>query len=196
MSEVLKQSEMNDEPLRWLAFRYVSDEMSDAEVAEFEGRLNPDSEAFEVAACEAVARAVQLNDAVAVACEPVARPATQAAFEESGRRNVAARRVSLLAASVTVLAVGWALTLSDVPQPADVVEHPALQPLENPSDMTGELVQIWADSSVELLSVVEDVRLLPAENVPEVFSTDVPDWLLAAVQTHDASATSPEVLEN
>jgi len=193
MSEVMNQSELNDEPLSWLAFRYVSDEMSDAEVVEFESRLNPDSPAFELAACEAVARAVQLNDVVAAASEPVSSPAPQTTFEETGRRDVAARRVSLFAASITVLVVGWALTLPSPKPPAEVADSPAPQPLETES---GELVQIWADSGDEQLSVIEEVQMPPADDLPEYFSTDVPEWLLAAVQTRDASPASPEVLEN
>jgi hypothetical protein len=195
MSEVLKQSELNDEALSWLAFRYVSDEMSDAEVSEFESRLDPDSQMFDLAACESVARAVQLNDAIVVACEPVTRPATPSTLEEPNRRDVSARRVSLLAASITVLIVGWALTLPSVPRSVKMVEHPAPQLLENSSDFPGELVYLWADSDSELLSEVE-VPALPAEDLPEYFSTDVPEWLLAAVQTRDASSTSPEVMEN
>ena len=105
MSEVMKQSELSDEPLSWLACRYISDEMSDTELDAFESRLNPDSSAFELAACEAVARAVQLNDAVAVASEAIAQPAPQIVGEQTSRRDVVARRVSLVAASVTVLAV-------------------------------------------------------------------------------------------
>ena len=113
MSEVMKQSELNDESLSWLAFCYVSGEMSDAEVAAFEARLDPESPSFELEACEAVARAVQLNDAVADAMEPVVhrapviRLAAPAASTEDDRRDVFARRVSLAAASITVLAVGW-----------------------------------------------------------------------------------------
>lgn len=197
MSEVLKQSESNDEPLSWLAFRYISDEMSEAEVDAFEARLNPESDAFEVAACEAVARAVQLNDAVAVACEPVARPVSQLTREQTSRSDVAARRVSVLAASVTVLAVGWALTLPVSSPRVEVVDSSALLPAESPSaDTTGELVLMWADSGDELLSAVEEIHVLPADVMPEYLSPDVPDWLLAAVQTHDGSSTSPEVMEN
>ena len=108
MSEVLKQSKLDDEPLNWLAFRYISDEMSEAEVDAFETRLNPESDAFEVAACEAVARAVQLNDAVAVASADDVRPVSQLTREQTSRGDLTARRVSVLAAAVTVLAVGWA----------------------------------------------------------------------------------------
>ena len=195
MSEVMKQSELNDDPLSWLACRYISDEMSDTELDAFESRLNPDSSAFELAACEAVARAVQLNDAVAVASEAIAQPAPQIAGEQTSRRDVVARRVSLVAASVTVLAVGWALTLPTSPQ-REVVDSPAPQPVESTSDLSGELVLIWADSGDKLLSAVEEAHVLPGDDLPEYLSPDVPDWLIAAVQTSDVSPTSPEVMEN
>jgi len=195
MSEVMKQSELNDEPLSWLACRYISDEMSDTELDAFESRLNPDSSAFELAACEAVARAVQLNDAVAVASEAIAQPAPQIVGEQTSRRDVVARRVSLVAASVTVLAVGWALTLPTSPQ-REVVDSPAPQPVESTSDLSGELVLIWADSGDKLLSAVEEAHVLPGDDLPEYLSPDVPDWLIAAVQTSDVSSTSPEVMEN
>lgn len=195
MSEVMKQSALNDEPLSWLAFRYISDEMSEAEVDAFEARLNPASPAFEMAACEAVARAVHLNDAVAAASEVAVHPVKQTPVETS-RRDVSARRVSVLVASVTVMAVGWALTLPTSPPRVETVDSPALQSVEPPSDATGELVLIWADSGNELLSSVEEAHVLPADDMPEYLSPDVPDWLLAAVQTHDGSSSSPEVMEN
>ena len=179
MSEVMKQSELNDEPLSWLACRYISDEMSDTELDAFESRLNPDSSAFELAACEAVARAVQLNDAVAVASEAIAQPAPQIVGEQTSRRDVVARRVSLVAASVTVLAVGWALTLPTSPQ-REVVDSPAPQPVESTSDLSGELVLIWADSGDKLLSAVEEAHVLPGDDLPEYLSPDVPDWLIAS----------------
>lgn len=195
MSELMKQSELNDEPLSWLAFRYISDEMSNAEVDAFEVHLAPDSPEFDLAACEAVARAVQLNDAVAVASEATIQPVEQTRVETS-RRDVTARRVSLLVASVTVIAVGWALTLPTSPPRVEVVDSPAPLSIESPSDATGELVLIWAGSGDELLSAVEEVHVLPADDMPEYLSPDVPDWLLAAVQTHDGSSSRPEVMEN
>lgn len=196
MSEVLKQSKLDDEPLNWLAFRYISDEMSEAEVDAFESRLNPDSDAFEVAACEAVARAVQFNDAVAVASADDARAVSQLTREQTSRGDLTARRVSVLAASVTVLTVGWALALPVSSPSVEVVDSPAPLPAESTSSPTGELVLMWADSGDELLSAVEEIHVLPADTMPEYLSPDVPDWLLAAVQTHDGSSTSPEVMEN
>lgn len=197
MSEVMKQSEQNDGSLSWLAFRYVSDEMSDAEVDEFESRLNPDTPAFELAACEAVARTVQLNDAVVLASKPVVQcVAEHSPLIETIRRDVVARRVSLLAASITVLAVGWALTLPTSSPRLEVVESPAPPQAEYPFDLSGELVQLWANSDDELVASVEEGQLLPADDLPEHFSTDVPDWLLAALQSRDASSVSSELMEN
>ncbi len=197
MSEVAKQSELNDEPLSWLAFRYISDEMSDVEIADFESRLDYDSPRFELAACEAVVRAVRLNDAVVLASEPaVPCFASPLPLDGTFRRDVVARRISLLAASITVLAVGWALTLPTSPSRLEVVDSPAPPQAEHSFDMSGELVQIWASSDDELASPTEDVQLLPVDDLPEHFRTDVPDWLLAAVQSRDASPTSAEVMEN
>lgn len=201
MSEVMKQSEMRDDSLSWQAFCYVSGEMSDTEVVEFEARLNPESPLFELEVCEAVARAVQLNDAVAEATEPVVdripvvRQASPAASAEDGRRDVFARRVSLAAASITVLAVGWVLTSSPSPQTFEVVDHPSPLSVEDSSDVSGELVQIWADSGNELLSAGEEVQIQPVDDTSEFVNDDVPDWLLAAVQSHNIS-TAPEVMEN
>lgn len=197
MSEVMKKTELNGEPLNWLAFRYVSDEMNDVELVEFESRLNPDSPAFEVAACEAVARSVQLSDAVVLASEPAAQfVAGHSSHNAPIRRDVVARRVSLLAASITVLAVGWALTLPTSSPRLAVVESPAPPQAEYPFDVSGELVHIWASSSHELVSLVEEAQLLPADDLPEHFNTDVPDWLLAAVQSRDTSSVSSELMEN
>jgi hypothetical protein len=58
------------------------------------------------------------------------------------------------------------------------------------------LVLIWADSGDKLLSAVEEAHVLPGDDLPEYLSPDVPDWLIAAVQTSDVSSTSPEVMEN
>ena len=197
MSEVAKQPESNDEPLSWLAFRYISDEMSDVEVAEFESRLDHDSPRFELAACEAVVQAVRLSDAVVLAAEP-AVPCFVSPSSLNGtiRRYVVARRVSLLAASITVLAVGWALTLPTSSPRLEVVDSPAPPQAEHSFDLPGELVQIWASSDDELVSPTEYVQLLPVDDLPEHFRTYVPDWLLAAVQSRDASSTSSEVMEN
>jgi len=196
MTELMKQSELNDELLGWLAFRYISDEMSDAEVDAFEVRLNPDSPEFDLAACEAVARAVQLNDAVTVASEAAVHPVVEQAGSETSRRDATARRISLLVASVTVMAVGWALTLPAFPPRVEVVYSPAPQSVAPTPDASGELVLMWADSGEELLSAAEDVHTFPADAMQGYLSPDVPDWLLAAVQTHDGSAISPEVMEN
>jgi hypothetical protein len=194
MSEVVKQYEPNDEPLSWLAFRYFSDEMSDIEVAEFEARLDPESDTFELATCEAVARAVQLNDAVAVACEPAIGSVLPSPVGHAHRRGLLTRRVSLLASAITVLAVGWALTTP--PESVEVVEHPAPLPVEISSGVSGELIQLWANSGDELISVVDDAQMVPAVDVPDYRSDDVPDWLFAAVQSYDASSTDSEVMEN
>lgn len=67
--------------LDWLAFRYVSNEMTAAEVLDFEGRLID-----ELPAQEAVARAVEMTHAVVSAMEPAVAPAKPVAT--TGRRQL------------------------------------------------------------------------------------------------------------
>jgi hypothetical protein len=70
--------------LDWLAACYVWGEMDALQRAAFERRLADDT-----AACEAVARAVELSDCLAAACAPVATPRT-ASHERSTSREAAA----------------------------------------------------------------------------------------------------------
>lgn len=67
--------------LDWLAFRYVSNEMSASEILDFEGRLID-----ELPAQEAVARAVEMTHAVVSAMEPSAVPSKPVAAR--GRRQL------------------------------------------------------------------------------------------------------------
>ena len=142
-------------------------------------------------------RVVQLSDAIVLANES-AVPCVTSPSSLSGtvRRDVVARRISLLVASITVLVVGWTLTLPISSLHLEVVDSPALLEAEQSLDVSCKLVQIWASPDDELVLPAEEAHLLPVDDLPEHFRTDVPDWLLAAVQSRDASLTSSEVMEN
>ncbi|MDA1165284.1 MAG: hypothetical protein O3B13_19465 [Planctomycetota bacterium] len=215
MSDVISYNQPDDESLSWLAFRYVSGEMADGELSEFEARLDSGSEAFELAACEAVATAVQLGDAVVAALEPaswtldsaISTPVSDERPSSSGRRGSFSRRVSMTASAVAVVAVGWLLTTSvSVTKVAvDISDRTCKLSDDGVSVGASEMVRIWADSVGEVGEVgevgsnVDEQLLVSTVDVPTVFNADVPDWLLAALQSQQDAAnglTGPEVLEN
>ena len=207
MSDVTSHNQPDDETLSWLAFRYVSGEMADGELSEFEARLDSGSEAFELAACEAVATAVQLGDAVVAAFEPaswtldsaVSTPVSDERPSSSGRRGSFSRRVSMTASAVAVVAVGWLLTTSVPEFAVDVSDRTSTLSDDDVSVGASEMVRIWADSVGEVGSNVDEQLLVSTVDVPTVFKADVPDWLLAALQSQQDAAnglTGPEVLEN
>jgi len=110
-----------DEPLSWLAFRYVANELTDAEAAQFELRLENDQ-----AAREAVAAAVELTQTMAwVEREETPAPLSTVAGTEHGRRYLAAFGW-LLAGSLACL-VG--LTIVNHFRGARVGEHEGMRQL-------------------------------------------------------------------
>ena len=216
MSDAFAQFEMNDQPesgeetLGWLAFRYISGEMADHEVAAFEARLDAESELFEQAACEAVARAVQLKDAIVAAVrlnsstdcveQTAVAPQVSSSTNLTQRRDLVARRISLLASAVVVVAAGWLLTASFGPESTvKVVDRSDSPVVSVQPDVAGELVRFWVSSSTELALAADEPPVLSSAYLPDALSTDVPDWLFAAVQSREESAaglSDPEVLEN
>lgn len=221
MSEVISQSESQfdreTEPLVWLAFRYVSGEMDDHEHADFESRLDPESSLFELAACEAVARAVRLHDVItdavsAGSVEPshtdrptaVVLPVSgsdEQTVDQLWRRDVLARRISLLTSVAGMAAVGWLLTASG-PDVLNEVADRRSQSAQAHVDEAAELVHFWADTKSDLMPLTDELPLAAADS-PDMLSTDVPDWLLAAVQSREgvsgpieSGLPEPEVLEN
>lgn len=215
MSRIYPQRESETEPLIWLAFRYISGEMNDCEQADFETRLDAESSAFDVAACEAVARAVRLRDvirddvfreaereAAAVGSVKADQTLSDSCDRLARGREVLARRICLLTSAVVVAAMGWLASVSGPGRVDDIADHrnPTGQ---LPFDEAAELVHFWTDTKTELKSSSDDTQPLPSLDVPDLLSADVPDWLLAAVQSREESSVlmpsglpEPEVLEN
>src|SRR5687767_2601083 len=92
----------NDQELLWLAFRYVSDELSAEEVEQFEERL-----AVDQAAREAVAEAVLMCEAVSAgaAIAPVGTVTPSIAVYRSWRQHAGWAAVGAAACLLLVLAI-------------------------------------------------------------------------------------------
>lgn len=203
MVDTKNNSEPNDESLIWRAFRYVSNELTDQEVSDFETRLDGDSDTFDVAACEAVAQAVQLSDAVTQVFETKPKTTTPEtpqlavvdvrSASRTTRHVTIGRRLSVLASSVAVLAVAWMFNNSGIDSDVVVVEP------ETDSAVASEIVRSWADSASEVDVIADDQQLMAVVDIPDSMSVDVPDWLLIAVRSQQDfpdAFSEPEVMEN
>lgn len=171
--------------LDWWAVLYVSGELSADALVQFELRL-----ATNQAAREAVARAVQLTQAIAL-CESqvavaspssVAAPAARSAPQFTRGQRWAA---SLTAAAVLVsLSVWqpWGATSPDVSR-----------------EMAPAVVSLWAERSDDSLPAND---LLLAENTNEsdllmadLDSVDVPEWLFVALEAERSPMRgTPEIM--
>ena len=151
--------------LAWLANCYVAGELSADEAAAFEVRLETD-----VAACGAVAQAMELNLAIAAAFD--AEPSTlnpQPSTIPPTRRAVAA----VAALTVAALAVaGIAVMVSRGPDGNAVARK----------DGVDTLVAAWA-SGEAARNATDDDESLDAHDDADL---DPPDWLLMALTPDEA----------
>lgn len=181
-----------DVELDWIAFCYLSDELSAEDRDVFESRLADD-----LTACEAVARAMQLAESMACAIpddDRTVQSASPAPRRASGRASVA----------VAVAVVTLLLAIVPLFQQSD--ERLAVEQETQDADA---IVAMWSGSR-ELIDqdVDQEQRPLQPSNelagadAPEAnqeiaavdSSVDVPAWLLAAVKAE--SEADPTVLEN
>lgn len=205
------------EELPWLAFLYVSEELTPDEVVDFEERLLTDQ-----AAREAVAEAMKLADGVWLASamssyqtQPsMGSPTPASELHPTDRQNI--RRWALwtgstLALAVLAFCVGWWFAegrsnpstrladQTDSPKslPAETDGSPAIEGAE-------ELVGLWSDSQ-DLLAVLGPSSELPAELHEEEPNQENADseeeafaWMLAAVSAGSGEMPNdtPEVMEN
>lgn len=151
--------------LAWLANCYVTGELSAAEAATFEARLETD-----VAACEAVAQAMELNLAIVAAfdAEPsilIPQPATILPT----RRAVAA----VAALAVAALAVAGVAVLVGRGPDGNAVAR---------KDGADRLVAAWA-SGEAARNAADDDDGLDSHDDPDL---EPPDWLLMALMPDEA----------
>lgn len=164
--------------LAWLANCYVSGELSVEETAAFEARLEAD-----VAACEAVARAMELNLAIAAAFET--QPATlnpriavNSPARWSGAAITALAATAVAAASVALM-VGHSSSTNGLAR----------------KDGADRLVAAWASGEAARNDSADDDSL----DVANDSDLDPPDWMLAALTVADVKEQLPgnnEVREN
>lgn len=180
--------------LHFTAFRYVADELSDAERLAFEEQL-----AVDQAAREAVAEAVALCERLAAA-GPVSPGRSLAVSVEQSRRRggLAWRAAGLVAAMAACVAIVWwnAARQAIVPpgQPGIVAET-------HEADV---LAVVWAEAGEESAAEADDdaVDAVEEEEAESAVllaerETHVPDWLLTAVVDGEQSGVEvEEVQEN
>lgn len=166
-------NQLNTGDLDWLAFCYVANELSADEQASFESRLADDQ-----TACEAVARAVELVQAVALAetCDrerPIPASITR---RTTWPRRLAWMSVGASAALVLVAAaLGWqSISGWFAPPPAD----------------RGRLAEVWSQTRDEVRQIVytEPLDLPPVMEADFSSEESLPSWITAAVFNQAASA--------
>ncbi len=173
--------------LHWLAFCYVSGELSAAETATFEARL-----AMDESACEAVVLAVQTCRAIAVACDTTqARSASDGQTENLSVDPSLARRAcvamcpvddgrpsrwsrvaiaTLAGTAVTAVCVALSFGLFG-PSDEQVVRR----------DGTERLVAAWAHGEAVRNDLDDDADALDVADD----DLDPPDWMLAALSADE-----------
>ncbi len=189
---------MNDSDLNWLAFRYVSGEMPDAELATFEQNL-----AESQPAREAVAAAVLLAQAVALAADTAAGPQRELVTAGPALRRPTWRgrlAWALAGAAASLLFVGGLQMWRDARVPANAVarNRPAaaedLNGLALQWTAAGEFDFDVADNGNSERRDVDDSSDTSRANLAmsELFEDiTAPDWLLAAVSSEQPSPMMP-----
>lgn len=167
----------------WLASCYVAGEFSAEEAAAFEARLANDE-----AACEAVARAMELNLAIAAVFDSqpatlVLQPSTFNLPPSVPPRRVATTITAL--AATAVAAAGLALMVGHGSSPQGFARK----------DGADRLVAAWANGEAARNNA-DDEDSLEVANDDDL---DPPDWMLAALTVEDVNEKLPghdEVREN
>jgi hypothetical protein len=182
----------------WEAFRFLADEMSADQRAEFESRLADESaidELIEVCSLsEAVFQAfesdsneweVDRTGHQKVAVEDVAaRRLTAVETEKSPRRtSVLLSQAACLLAIVGVAVALWSQDSAD--RLAVVAQLEANQELVRHWEIAATVVET-EQPTVSEVEAIESTTDLPIEVLNQVEAEHVPDWLLAALQSQQA----------
>lgn len=159
--------------LAWLANCYVAGELSVDETAAFEARLETD-----VAACSAVARAMELNLVIAAAFDQeTSRPLARAIYESAVPARWSGMALTALAASV-VAAASVALMVGQSGSTTNEIAR---------KDGADRIVAAWASGEAARNNADDDDLLEATEND----DLDPPDWMLAALTVEDVKEQLP-----
>lgn len=156
--------------LAWLANCYVAGELSVDETAAFEARLETD-----LTACDAVARAMELNLAIAAAFD--AQPAILSPHPSTASPNRRTATVITALAATAVAAAGVALMIGHGSTTNGVVRK----------DGADRLVAAWASGEAARNNVDDDETIELADDA----DLDPPDWMLAALTVADVKEQVP-----
>lgn len=174
-----------DEDLDWLAFQYVTDELSTEDRIQFEDRL-----AHDLHACEAVARVTQTLEstafALAVAVPVVAslsHPAQAPSRKPTTRPARRGMAVAVTAAALLVAAgLWWNFGGSSTTTPVAS---------DDAGDRAQEIVSAWAAHGDAGES--EDLVVRPLSLDDDASDLSVPGWMMKAVaQTDDGDSEMEE----
>ena len=182
----------------FVAFRYVAGELTDAEAAAFEERLAADQ-----AAREAVARAVEIAQAVTVLgpqlatqALPVGRSRRGADCRTHSRGPRSAAFVTVIVAAAACVALAVAFNPFNGSQPADDgqvenVESNDPHDRTSPRQNAARLVELWSDTDGLLVADASALETLSSTWSDESGTSENGDsefaWMMAAV-----SAELPE----
>jgi hypothetical protein len=173
----------NTNDLNWTAYRYVSGEMADGELAAFEQQLADDQQAR-----DAVVNAVKLMDAVAVAESKLDAPMIPSlrymTWLQRFETHVA------MAAALLIAVVFW----MSRPAEKNVARLDSTDPAAaSADDVRSDVLSVWSD--LNSTTDRDDDNAIDVESVAaDDAELDVPGWMIAALTP--ATSNGPDDSED
>lgn len=171
----------SDDERNWIAFQYVTGELSDAERDAFEERLLDD-----LAACEAVAAMSELCQQYQHATD--VEPASS--IHHTPTPTVFSRLRSWVAVASTLAAVVWLFVLLDGTETPSVS---SINPTET-EDAAG-LIAGWANSEPEETLPEDSLYKLNEVDFNDGSAPEIPGWMIAAVSLENAEREMEEMMD-
>lgn len=163
-----------DDELNWLAFRYVSGEMTGDEIDSFEARL-----ARDLAACEAVA---EMSNLASCSQQALTAEISELAFQVENPRSMSVRIRAWVAVGSTLAALGWLLMLLTGHNDRSIVESPEAV-TQNDAQAAADLIARWTQSDGEsgFSDDLPEITPLELSGADDSEKPHIPGWMIAAV---------------